>query len=98
MLDGVSLDDRVVRDLMVLLERPLGKRLVPALFVSARIVALTHEERLAVLGALDRERCSMACTSARRKRPRRDAATSTGSAPDRCSTSGDMRGSPGLSA
>ena len=53
-LDGVSLDDRVVRDLMAFLERPLGKKLEQALFFSARIVALTHEERLAVLGALDR--------------------------------------------
>ena len=53
-LDGVSLDDRVVRDLMAFLERPLGQKLEQALFFSARIVALTHEERLAVLEALDR--------------------------------------------
>ena len=53
-LDGVLLDDRVVRDLKPFLERPLAKKLEQALFFSARIVALTHEERLAVLEALDR--------------------------------------------
>ena len=53
-LDGVSLDDRVVRDLAAFLERPLGRKLELALFFSAKIVALTHEERLAILAALDR--------------------------------------------
>jgi hypothetical protein len=38
-LDGVSLDDRVVRDLMAFLERPLGQKLEQALLFSARIVA-----------------------------------------------------------
>ena len=55
-LDGVALDDRVVRDLIAFVERPLGRKLELALFFSARIVALTHEERLAVLAALDRAR------------------------------------------
>ena len=53
-LDGVSLDDRVVRDLKPFLEGPLAKRLEQALFFSSRIVALSHEERLAVFEALDR--------------------------------------------
>ncbi len=53
-LDGVSLDDRLVRNLTPFLERPLAKKLEQALFFSARIVALTHEERLAVFEALDR--------------------------------------------
>ena len=53
-MDGVSLDDRVVRDLMAFLERPLAKKLEQALFFSAKIVALTHEERLAVVEAVDR--------------------------------------------
>jgi len=53
-LDGVSLDDRVVRDLIAFLDRALGRKLELALFFSAKIVALTHEERLAVLAALDR--------------------------------------------
>ena len=53
-LDGVSLDDRLVRDLIAFLERPLRRKLELALFFSAKIVVLTHEERLAVLAALDR--------------------------------------------
>ena len=53
-LDGVSLDDRVVRDLTAFLERPLGQKLEQALLFHARIVTLTHEERLAVFEALDR--------------------------------------------
>ena len=53
-LDGVSLDDRVVRDLTAFLERPLGQKLEQALLFHAKIVALTHEEKLAVFEALDR--------------------------------------------
>jgi hypothetical protein len=53
-LDGVSLDDRVVRELTAILDGPLGRKLEQAQFFSAKIVALTHEERLAVLAALDR--------------------------------------------
>jgi hypothetical protein len=52
-LDGVALDDRVVRDLTAMVDRPLGRKLEQALFFSARIVALTHEEKLAILRALD---------------------------------------------
>ena len=53
-LDGVSLDERVVRELVAHLEKPLGQKLEQALFFSAEIVALTHAERDAVLAALDR--------------------------------------------
>lgn len=53
-LDGVSVDDRVVRQLVAFLDRPLGHKLEQALFFSAEVVALTHQERAAVLGALDR--------------------------------------------
>ena len=53
-LDGVSLDDRVARDLTAVLERPLGQKLEQALFFSAEIVALTRGERVEVLAALDR--------------------------------------------
>ena len=53
-LDGVSLDDRVVRDLTPFLEWPLAKKLEQALLFHAKIVALTHEEKLAVFEALDR--------------------------------------------
>ena len=53
-LDGVSLDDRVVRDLAAVVEKPLRERLEQALFFSDKIVALTPGERWAVLVALDR--------------------------------------------
>jgi hypothetical protein len=53
-LDGVSLDDRVVRELAAILDEQLGRKLEQALFFSAEIVALTFEERVAVLAALDR--------------------------------------------
>jgi hypothetical protein len=52
-LDGVSLDDRVVRNLAMIVNRPLGEKLERALFFSAEIVALTFHERVAVLAALD---------------------------------------------
>jgi hypothetical protein len=54
LLDGVSLDDRVVRELASILNKPLGRKLEQALFFSAEVVALTFEERVAVLAALDR--------------------------------------------
>jgi hypothetical protein len=53
-LDGVSLEDRVVRDLAAIVGRPLGQKLEQALFFSAEIVALTRAERVEVLAALDR--------------------------------------------
>jgi hypothetical protein len=53
-LDGVSLDDRVVQKLSAILERPLALKLEQALFFSAEIVTLTFEERAAVFAALDR--------------------------------------------
>ena len=54
LLDGVSVDDRVVRELAAILERPLAEKLDRALFFSAEIVALSRDERSAVLAALDR--------------------------------------------
>ena len=53
-LDGVSIDDRVVRQLAALVEKPLGHKLEQALFFSARVVALTARERAAVLAAFER--------------------------------------------
>jgi hypothetical protein len=53
-LDGVSLENRVVRDLAAIVGRPLGQKLEQALFFSAEIVALTRGERAEVLAALDR--------------------------------------------
>ena len=50
-LDGVSLDDRVVRDLAAVVGKPLGQKLEQALFFSAEIVALTRVEKEAVLAA-----------------------------------------------
>ena len=52
-LDGVSLDDRVVRDLAAMVDKPLGQKLEQALFFSAEIVSLTFQERVTVLRALD---------------------------------------------
>ena len=53
-LDGVWLEDRVVRDLAAFVGRPLGQKLEQALSFSAEIVALTRGERVEVLAALDR--------------------------------------------
>jgi hypothetical protein len=53
-LDGVSLDDRVVRDLAAIVGKPLAQELEQALFFSDEIVALTPGERWAVLAALAR--------------------------------------------
>ena len=53
-LDGVSLENRIVRDLAAIVGRPLGQKLEQALFFSAEIVALTRGERAEVLAALDR--------------------------------------------
>ena len=54
LLDGVSVDDRVVRELAAQVQRPLGEKLVRALFFSSEVVALTPGERAEVLAALGR--------------------------------------------
>jgi hypothetical protein len=54
LLDGVSVEDRVVRELAAQVQRPLGEKLVRALFFSAEVVALTPGERAEVLSALER--------------------------------------------
>ena len=53
-LDGVSIEDRVVRAIAAVAGKPLAQKLEQALFFSAEVVALTHAEREAVLAALDR--------------------------------------------
>jgi hypothetical protein len=53
-LDGVVVEDRVVRELAAIVDRPLAQKLSQALFFSAEIVALTHEERAEVRAALNR--------------------------------------------
>ena len=52
-LDGVSFDERVVRELATIVDKPLREKLERALFFSAEIVGLTFHERVAVLRALD---------------------------------------------
>ncbi|MCZ7587627.1 MAG: hypothetical protein M5U27_01920 [Gaiella sp.] len=52
-LEGVSLDERVIRDLAALVDKPLREKLERALFFSSEIVALTFHERVAVLRTLD---------------------------------------------
>ena len=52
-LDGVSVDDWVVRELAAHVDGPLRRKLEQALFFSARVVALTSRERVAVLAAFE---------------------------------------------
>ena len=53
-LDGVSIHDRVVRDVAAVVGKPLAQKLEQALFFSAEVVALTRTEKDAVLAALAR--------------------------------------------
>jgi hypothetical protein len=55
-LDGVLVEDRVVRELAAIMDRPLAQKLEQALFFSAKGVALTDEEKAAVFAALWIER------------------------------------------
>jgi hypothetical protein len=52
-LGGVTVDDRVVRDLAVLLNQPLRGKLERALLFRAKVVGLSPEEKEAVLVALE---------------------------------------------
>lgn len=52
-LDGVLLDERVVRDLATIVDMPLREKLLRALFFNAEVVSLSFQERVAVLAALD---------------------------------------------
>ncbi len=54
MLDGVSVDARIVRQLAARVERPLREKLERALFFSAEVVALTSSERTEVQTAFER--------------------------------------------
>jgi len=53
-LDGVPIEDRVVRAIAAVAGKPLAQKLEQALFFSAEVVALTRTEKDAVLAALDR--------------------------------------------
>ena len=53
-LDGVAVDDRVVREIAAVVGKPLAQKLEQALFFSAEVVALTRTEKDAVLAAVGR--------------------------------------------
>ena len=54
-MGGVWVDDGVVRRLAAMLERrPLGRRLEQALLFRAQVIAMTRDEKEAVLSALAR--------------------------------------------
>ncbi len=55
-LDGVEMDEPVVRQLAAVVDRPLAQKLERALFFRAEMVALTREEKDAVTAALNRDR------------------------------------------
>ena len=54
LLGGVPVDDGLVRRLAEILGRPLGSKLDHALLLRAQIVALTREEKQAILTALEK--------------------------------------------
>ena len=53
-MGGVWVDDRHVRELVSIVERPLGRRLEQALLFRAQVVAMTRAEKRAILSALER--------------------------------------------
>ena len=54
LLDGVPIDDALVRRLTAILGRPLSSKLEQALLFRAQIVALTRAEKAAILEALEK--------------------------------------------
>jgi hypothetical protein len=54
LLGGVSVDERLVRQLAAVVHRPLQTKLNQALLFRASVVALTRDEKEAVLTALER--------------------------------------------
>lgn len=53
LLGGVSVDDRRIRELAGLVQKPLGTKLETAVRFRARVVGLTAEEKSAILRALE---------------------------------------------
>jgi hypothetical protein len=54
LLSGVSVDERLVRQLSAIVGKPVGAKLEQALLYRASVVALSREERVAVLSALEK--------------------------------------------
>jgi hypothetical protein len=54
LLGGVPVDDQLVRLLTMVLGRPVGDKLDRALLFRAQIVALTRDEKMAILEALEK--------------------------------------------
>ena len=52
LLGGVEVDERVVRDLIPILDRPLARKLDMALLSRAKMVGLSSHERMDVLAGL----------------------------------------------
>ncbi len=53
LLGGVAVEDRLVRELVSIVDKSLGAKLETALLFRAKIVGLTKDERAAVLRALE---------------------------------------------
>ena len=53
-IGGVWVDDRHLRELVPILDRSVGRRLEQALLFRAQFIALTSDEKRAVLAALER--------------------------------------------
>jgi len=54
LLGGVAIDDRLVRRVATIVDRPLASKLDQALLFRAQIVALTVDEKKAILAALEK--------------------------------------------
>jgi hypothetical protein len=54
MIGGVWIDDPQVRKLTTIVERPVARRLEQALLFRAQVVAMTRDEKRAILSALER--------------------------------------------
>jgi len=52
-IGGVWVDDRHVREIAAIVKRPVGWRLEQALLFRAQVVAMTRDEKRAVLSALE---------------------------------------------
>ena len=60
MIGGVWVDDRHVRALAAIVDRPVRRKLEQAVLFRAQIVAMTRDEKMAVLAALERAPAELA--------------------------------------